>query len=169
MTNDLTIVLLTEKHDRAAFDCGEPSLNEYLQRFARQNAALFLGRTYVLVVPGQSRIEGYYTISSGSVAGESLLEKRLPRYPIPVVLIGRLAVDRQAQGQRLGESLLLDALERSAQLAKHLGIYAVVVDALNDSARRFYRKYGFAETADDPMRLYLPIKKILQAAVGLTE
>ena len=166
MTDDLAIELLTEKHDRASFDCGEPSLNEYLQRFARQNAALFLGRTYVLVVPGQIRIEGYYTVSSGSVAREDMPEKRLPRYPVSVVLIGRLAVDRQAQGQGFGEFLLLDALKRSAQLAQHLGIYAVVVDALNEPARNFYRKYGFTETAGDPMRLYLPLKKILQAGIG---
>lgn len=165
MSDDLTIGLLTEKHDRVSFDCGEPSLNEYLQRFARQNAELFLGRTYVLVVPGQTRIEGYYTISSGAVARQDLPEKRLPRYPIPVVLMGRLAVDRQAQGRGYGELLLQDALKRSAQLAQHLGIYAVVVDALNEKARDFYGKYGFAQTVDDPMRLYLPIKKVLQAGL----
>lgn len=106
MSDDLTVELLTEAHDRAWFDCGEPSLNDYLHRFARQNAELFLGRTYVLAVPGQPRIEGCYTISSGSVAREGLPEKRLPCYPIPVVLIGRLAVDRQAQGQGLSETLL---------------------------------------------------------------
>ena len=162
MSDDLAIELLTEKHDRVSFDCGEPSLNEYLQRFARQNAELFLGRTYVLVVPGQARIEGYYTISGGSIARGELPEKRLPRYPVPVVLMGRLAVDRQAQGRGFGELLLLDALKRAAQLAQHLGIYAVVVDALNERARNFYRRYGFAETVDDPMRLYLPIKKVRQ-------
>lgn len=162
MSDDPIIALLTERHDRVSFDCGEPSLNEYLQRFARQNAELFLGRTYVLVIPGQTRIAGYYTISSGSVARQDLPEKRLPRYPIPVVLMGRLAVDRQAQGQGLGELLLQDALKRSAQLAQHLGIYAVVVDALNEQARSFYYKYGFTETVDDPLRLYLAIKKVLQ-------
>ncbi len=166
MTEEPVFELLNEKHDRVSFDCGEPSLNEYLQRFARQNAELFLGRTYVLVVPGQTRIEGYYTISSGSVAREELSEKRLPRYPVPVVLVGRLAVDRTAQGQGFGELLLLDALKRSAQLAQHLGIYAVVVDALNEQARNFYRKYGFAETQSDPMRLYLPIKKVRQTVIG---
>lgn len=166
MNDDLTFEMLTEKHDRATFDCGEPSLNEYLQRFARQNAELFLGRTYVLVVPGQSHIEGYYTISSGSVARADLPEKRLPRYPVPVVLVGRLAVDRMAQSQGLGELLLLDALKRSAQLAQHLGIYAVVVDAVNEQASQFYRKYGFAETVGDPMRLYLPIRKVLQTVIG---
>lgn len=165
MSEDLTVQLLAETHDRASFDCGEPSLNGYLQRFARQNAELFLGRTYVLAVPGQARIEGYYTISSGSVVREALPEKRLPRYPVPIVLIGRLAVDQQAQGRGFGEFLLLDALKRSAQLAQHLGIYAVIVDALNEPAQNFYRKYGFTNTADGPMRLYLPIKKILQTGL----
>ena len=142
-----------------------PSLNEYLQGFARQNAELFLGRTYVLVVSGQTRIEGYYTISSGSVAREELPEKRLPRYPVPIVLMGRLAVDKSAQEKGYGEWLLLNALKRAAQLAQHLGIYAVVVDAFNEQAHRFYRKYGFTETVDDTMRLYLPIKKVLQSGL----
>jgi len=162
MSDDLVFELLTGKHDRVSFDCGEPSLNEYLQRFARQNAELFLGRTYVLVVPGQAYIQGYYTLSGGSVGCQDLPERRLPRYPIPIVLMGRLAVDQKAQGQGLGELLLQDALKRSAQLAQHLGIYAVVVDALNERVRDFYRKYGFTETMDDPMRLYMPIKKVLQ-------
>ncbi len=164
MSDNFTIELLAE-HDRNSFDCGEPSLNEYLQRFARQNAELFLGRTYVLVAPDQAQIKGYYTLSSGSVARPDLPEKRLPRYPVPVVLIGRLAVNRNSQRQRLGEFLLLDALRRSAQLAQHLGIFAVVVDALNEQAYNFYRKYGFVETVDDPMRLYLPIKKVLQSGL----
>ncbi len=76
--------------------------------------------------------------------------------------MGRLAVDRQAQGRGFGELLLQDALRRSTQLAQHLGIYAVVVDALNELACSFYRKYGFATTVDDPMRLYLPIRKVLR-------
>lgn len=163
MSGTFTIELLTEKHDRSAFDCGEPSLNEYLQRFAWQNAELFLGRTYVLVAPDQAQIKGYYTISSGSVARQDLPEKRLPRYPVPVVLLGRLAVDQNAQGQGFGEFLLLDALKRSAQLAQHLGIFAVVVDALNEPAQSFYQRYGSTETVDNPMRLYLPIKKVLQS------
>ncbi len=153
---------MTSSSNCVSFVCGEPSLNEYLQRFARRNAELFLGRTYVLVVSGQARIKGYYTISGGSVARGELPEKRLPRYPIPIVLVGRLAVDRQAQGRGFGELLLLDALKRAAQLAQHLGIYAVVMDALNEQARAFYRKYGFADTGNDPMRLYLPIKKVRQ-------
>lgn len=164
MSDHFTIELLAE-HGRSAFNCGEPSLNEYLQHFARQNAELFLGRTYVLVVPDQARIEGYYTISSGSIARQDLPKKRLPRYPAPVVLLERLAVDRNAQGQGFGEFLLLDALKRSAQLAQHLGIFAIVVDALNEQAQSFYQKYGFIQTVDDPMRLYLPLKKVLQSGL----
>ena len=166
MSNDPAVELLARRHDRAAFDCEEPSLNDDLQRFARQNAELFFGRTYILTIPGQPRIEGYYTISSGSVVRESLPEKRLPRYPVPVVLIRRLAVDRQAQRRGLGEFLLLGALKRAAQLSQHLGIYAVVVDSLNEAERNFYQKYGFAATADDPLRLYLPIKKVIQTGLG---
>lgn len=139
LSDELSIELLTEKHDRISFNCGEPSLNEYLQRFARQNAD-----------------------SSSSVARADLLEKRLPRYPVPDVLMGRLAPVGPPQGRGFGELLLQDALKRSSRLAQHLGIYAVVVDALNEQARAFYRESGFAETADDPMRLDLPIKKVLQ-------
>ena len=113
-------------------------------------------------MPGQAHIQGCYTLSGGSVECQDLSEKRLPRYPISIVLMGRLAVDQKAQGQGLGELLLQDALKRSAQLAQHLGTYAVVGDALNERARDFYRKYGFTETVDDPMRLYMPIKKVLQ-------
>jgi GNAT superfamily N-acetyltransferase len=154
VSDDRAVELLTEKHGRVSFDCGGPSLNEYLQRSARQNAEPFLGRTYVLVVPGQTRIEGYYTISSGLVVRQDLPEKRLPRYPVPIFLMERLAVDRQAQGQGFGELLLQNALKRSAQLA--------------EQARSFCRRYGFTGTADDPLRLYLPIKRVLQTSLSKT-
>lgn len=150
---------LSSRHNRAAFDCGEESLNDYLRRFARQNDARHLGRTFVAVFEGQTRIEGYYTLSSGAVAFDTVPEK-LPRYPVPVVHLGRLAVDRAAQGQGIGEFLLLDALKRAALLSDQLGIYAVEVYALHDRARAFYLRYGFTSLADDPLHLYLPTKKI---------
>lgn len=112
------------------------------------------------MTPGQKQVEGYYTLSSGAVARETLPEKRLPRYPIPVVLLARLAVDQRTQGQRLGERLLLDALTRCSQLSGYIGIYAVVVDALNERARNFYLKYGFVPVQDDAQRLYLSILEI---------
>lgn len=150
---------LTSKHDRNSFDCGEPSLNTYLKQYARQNDEKGLGRTYVAVEPGQTRIEGYYTISTGAVTFEQVPEK-LPKYPIPVVHLGRLAVDLRSQGKALGELLLIDALKRAAQASEQLGIYAVEVRALNENARRFYLKYGFTSLLDDEMHLYLPMRTI---------
>lgn len=151
---------LSADHDRSAFDCGEPSLNDYLQRYARQNDERRLGRTYVAVVPDQKCVEGYYTLASGAVERADLPEKRLPRYPIPVILLARLAVDQSAQGQRLGEKLLLHALRRCSRISEYVGVYAVVVDALNERAHRFYLRYGFVPVRDDPNRLYLSVQEI---------
>lgn len=150
---------LSSKHDRSSFDCGEPSLNTYLKQYARQNDEKGLGRTFVAVEPDQTRIEGYYTISTGAVTFEQVPEK-LPRYPIPVVHLGRLAIDLKSQGKGLGELLLIDALKRAVQASEQLGIYAVEVRALNDSARNFYLKYGFTPLLDDEFHLYLPMKTI---------
>ena len=83
--------------------------------------------------------------------------RKLPRHPVPVVLLARLAVDRIAQGTRLGEGLLLDALQRALDLSSGLGVHAVEVHALDDRAADFYRKYGFIPLVDDPLHLYLPI------------
>jgi GNAT superfamily N-acetyltransferase len=152
---------LSSKHDRSTFDCGEPSLNTYLRQYAKQNDEKGLGRTYVAVTPGETRIEGYYTISTGAVTFEQVPEK-LPRYPIPVVHLGRLAVDLQTQGKGLGEILLIDALKRAGQASKQLGIYAVEVHALNERARSFYLKYGFTPLLDDELHLYLPMRTILR-------
>ena len=154
-----TIELLQKHHNRADFDCGEESLNAFIKQFARQNSEKGLGRTFVAVLSGDSRVYGYYTIASGTVRFDMLPEK-LPRYPIPVVLLGRLAVDNVAKGQKLGEGLLLDALKRVISIADQLGIYAVEVYALSESARAFYQKYGFVELSDDRLHLHLPLKTI---------
>lgn len=146
-------------HDRAAFDCGEPSLDDFLKRFARQNDEKGLSRTYVAVVADDPKIYGYYCLSSGSLRFETMPEK-LPRYP--VLHLGRLAVDRSATGQGLGKILLLDALKRAASVSKQLGTYAVEVYALNDAARNFYHKYGFAPLLDDERHFYLTMKAIRQ-------
>jgi len=155
------IELLSAAHDRSGFDCGEPSLNEYLQRYARQNAQKHLGRTYVALPNGENRVAGYYTIASGAVTREDVPEN-LPHYPVPALHLGRLAVDRTAQGQGLGELLLLHALRAAAQLSERVAIYCVEVYALNAQARSFYLKYGFLSLTDDPLHLYLPMKVILK-------
>ena len=150
---------LTTAHDRSLFDCGEASLNVFLKQFARQNDARGLGRTYVAGLPDETRILGYYTLSSGSIAVEQMPEK-LPRYPVPVAHLGRLAVDLEARRDGLGSLLLIDALRRVTKVAEQLGIYAVEVYALTDEARNFYLRYGFTELLDDQLHMYLSIKNI---------
>ena len=159
MTQPFIIEPLTASHNGERFDCGEESLNDFLKRFARQNDEKGLGRTFVAVKIGETRVCGYYTISSGALIFDHIPEN-LPRYPIPVVHLGRLAVDESVNGQRLGKALLADALKRSVAVADQLGIYAVEVYALTENAREFYLKFGFAELPDDRLHLYLSIKKI---------
>ncbi len=153
------IEALSPAHDRATFDCGEPSLDDFLKRFARQNDEKGLSRTYVAVLSNEPKIYGYYSLSSGAVRFDSIPDK-LPRYPVPVIHLGRLAVDRSARGAGLGKILLLDALKRAASISKQVGIYAVEVYALNDAARDFYLKYGFTALLDDERHLYLTMKTI---------
>ena len=150
---------LSSQHDRRSFDCGVEELNSYLQRYSGQHELKGIGRTYVATKDGDTRVLGYYTISSSAVAFD-IVPENLPRHPVPVALIGRLAVDNTARGQRLGETLLIHALRSAQHAAKIVGIYAVVVDALDESAKSFYLKYGFGELADDHLHLYLPMKAI---------
>ncbi len=150
---------LSKRHDRQSFDCGEESLNVFLQRFARQNAEKGMGRTFVAVKDNDPKIYGYYTLSSNSF-GFEIVPDNLPRYPVPVVHLGRLAVDKSAQGERLGQALLFHAFERSVAIAEQLGIYAVEVYALNEKARKFYLSFGLTELKDDKLHLYITIKNL---------
>src|SRR5687768_11581099 len=126
----IIIEKLSSYHDRSNFDCGVEELNSYLQKYSGQHERKGIGRTYVARKEDNTRVLGYYTISSSAVRFD-VVPENLPRYPVPVALVGRLAVDLTARGQRLGETLLIHAL-RSAQLAARIvGIYAVVVDALD--------------------------------------
>lgn len=156
-----TIEKLSKGHDRKSFDCGVSGLNEYLRRFARQNEAAAISQHFVaLDSPGSQEVNGYYALSAGAVAFDHVppdLRKRLPRYPVPVAHLGRLAVDRSAAGHGLGEHLLMDALARTLRAADEIGIHAVEVVAINDAARAFYLKYGFQPLIDDRHHLYLPI------------
>lgn len=150
---------LHKSHKRDEFDCGESSLNEFLKNYARQNDSKGLGKTFVAVFAGENQVCGFYTLSSGSVSFENF-NANLPRYPIPTVHLGRLAVDKTAQGNNLGGLLLFDAFRRSIKIADELGIYAIEVKALNENAKKFYLKYGFTELKDDELHLYLPMKLI---------
>lgn len=151
---------LTRDHERETFDCGESALNEYLRQYARQNQERGIGRTYVAVPEGTRRVVGYYTLAAGSVEFADVpehLRRRLPRYPIPVAHLGRLATCRSVRGQGLGEVLLFDALQRTMLVANELGVVALEVWAKTARARTFYEKYGFESLIDDRLHLYLPL------------
>jgi GNAT superfamily N-acetyltransferase len=160
---DWTIRRLDKDHDRSAFDCGQPMLNEWLKDRAGQFDRRDLSRTFVATSREEVLVVGYYAISTHRVVYEALPAaeaKRLPRLDLPVVLIGRLAVDHTMQGQGLGALLLVDALRRSLQISEQVGIRAVEVDALDDAARNFYLKFGFRSLLDDPRHLFLPMHEI---------
>jgi GNAT superfamily N-acetyltransferase len=161
MSSEFLVVPLEKGHQRSEFDCGIESLNLFLKNYARQNDEKGLSRTFVAIRPGENTVHGYYSLSAASVSFEQVPEK-LPRYPIPTAHIGRLAVDRSRQGFGLGEFLLIDALRRTVLLADTLGIFAVELYAINESAKSFYLRYGFTELADDPYHVYLSIRKIRQ-------
>ena len=154
---------LSAQHDRVAFDCGKEPLNDFLAKYAGQNQKLGVSQTYVAVRPGSRTVEGYYTISSGSVQFANIAEsarKGLPRYPVPVAHLGRLAVGKSAQGKGLGRLLLLDAMERIIRAANSIGIHAIEVRAKDEEAKRFYAKYGFIPLLDDPFHLYISIQTV---------
>ena len=159
-------------HNRSDFSCGISSLDDFIRLRATQYQRRRLGKTIVAVTRGQERVGGYYTIAASALAFASLppgLGRKLPRHPVPSLLIARLAVAQTHQGQRLGETLLLDALQRAAGLSDQMGIHLVEVDAVDDRAAAFYRKYGFTPLDDQPHRLLLPIDTILSAGPSAEE
>lgn len=164
--DDWRVEQLNDTHERKSFDCGKPSLDDFIKSLVSQYEKRNLGRTYVAVAPNQKRIVGYYTLASCAIDTRSLpakQSKKLPRHPVPVVLIARLAVDRSLHGKGLGALLLKDALTRSLDISERLGIHAVVVDAIDAQAKGLYQRFGFLELADNPMRLFLPIATIRAA------
>lgn len=158
-----TIERLRREHQRAPFRCGEPALDEYLHKYAHQNDEKGIGRTFVATRPGDLVVLGYSTLRSGSVSTTVLQEadrRHLPTYPVPVVHLGRLAVDQSMQGRRLGEALLVDALRRAEAASRDVAAYAVEVIAIHERARGFYLKYGFREMTDDRLHRYLAMKTV---------
>ncbi len=157
------ITLLSAEHDCVQFDCGKAPLNDFLRKFALVNQNLGISRTFAATGPSDCRVVGYYCISAGSVSFahvDEQLRRGLPKYPVPVCLIGRMAVDKGTQGKGLGETLLFDAFERIIRAADLVAIHAVEVHAKDEGARSFYLKYGFSPLQDDKLHLYLPVNRI---------
>ena len=164
-TGGFIVEVLGKEHDREAFDCGHSELNAYLRTQARQEMDRGSAIVYVLVPQRAPReIAGFYTLSSSSVRlsdWPDSVRKKLPRYPlVPVTVIGRLAGSRSHRGHRLGERLLIDALQRCHAASRAVGSVAVIVDAKDADIATFYARYGFVAFPDQPLRLFLPMKTI---------
>jgi GNAT superfamily N-acetyltransferase len=155
-------------HDRKSFGCGSSELNEYLDRYARQNHESGGAKTFVAVSPtGPVRVIGFYSISPGSIEFARVparLTKRLGRYEVPVFRLGRLAIDRSMQGQGLGGDLLFAAGERALAVAAEVGGIALAIDAKDEKAARWYERFGALRLPDDPLKLVLPLAVIADTA-----
>ncbi len=155
---------LNRQHDRVAFSSGVEPLDRYLRTQARQDVDRRVAAVFVLVPAGSVAVVGYYTLSATSVAIIGLpddIRKRLPRYPdVPATLVGRLAVDQGHRGLRLGERLLADAFDRSLRVSDEVASFAIVVDAKDEAARRFYEHYEFQPFPGQQDRLFLPMDTV---------
>lgn len=149
---------ITEADGTADFDSGEPVLDEYLRRRALSNHVQGGSRCFVSC--HDSRVVGYYALASASIQQKDVagkVRRNMPD-PVPVILLSRLAVDRNEQGSGLGKGLLRDAVQRSVTASEVIGVRALLVHALNNTARDFYLHFGFEESTTDPLHLLLLMK-----------
>jgi len=163
-----------EAHDRQSFRCGESALDKYFQTQASQDIRRRIANCFVAVEVATGTVAGFYTLSAASIPFVDLPPdetKRLPRYPtLPAVRIGRLAVDDRFQGRGLGAALLMDAAART--MHTDAAVFTLLVDAKNDRAVSFYRRYGFRTLASQPRTLFLPLvtaRRALEPPVGRSD
>lgn len=150
--------LLADRHDLSAFASGEPALDDWLRRRARANQLSGASRTYVLARTDQ--VVGYYSLAAGAIAVTEALgrvRRNMPD-PIPMAVLGRLAIDQAWQGRGLGRLMLRDAILRTGQAADIVGMRGVLVHALSPAAKRFYEGYGFRESPANPMTLMVSLQ-----------
>lgn len=163
MPDNFKIEPLGKKHDRAAFSCGKDSLDQYLKNQAGQAVGKNLAAVFV-VTPDGKAIAGYYTLSSYAVKLDEIPEdiaRKLTRMQeVPATLLGRLARSVEFRGQGIGEILLVDALRKAFQNSERIASWAVIVDAKDEEAREFYKRYGFVPFPTRPNRLFLPMSSI---------
>jgi predicted GNAT family N-acyltransferase len=157
--------LLGANHDRAAFSCEHERLNTYLKQQAGQDVRKRVAAVYVLTPDGKT-VAGYYTLSQYTIDAGELPEElarrlRVPKYDkLPATLLGRLARSEAFRGAKLGEILLMGALKKSLEHSRNIASLAVVVDAKDEKAAAFYRRYGFIDLADHHDRLFIPMKTV---------
>lgn len=156
---------LQDDHDTGNFDCGVEALNIYLHRYARQNQKREGARTYVVL--DDKKVVAYYTLVFGGIDWHESPEnvrRGLGKYPIPVMIVARLAVDKSWSGKGVGNSLLIDALKRSLAASEIAGLRAVLVDAKDEVGKRFYERRGFRAWPIDSNRLFITIVELKREA-----
>ncbi len=159
--NNLYIEKLSASHNIQDFDCGKPALNNFLINYALQNQQSDSSKTYVACV--DNNVIGYYTLTVASVIHQDApprIIKGLPKYPVPLALLARLAVSKNFQGQRIGSGLLKDCLKRVNAAADILGIRPLLVHAQDEQARAWYENFDFEPSPTDPLHLFLMLKDI---------
>jgi GNAT superfamily N-acetyltransferase len=159
---------IAKKHDRAAFDCGEPALNEFLRQHARQSHDRGAAKTFLAIANTHGKtILGFYSLCPACLEYDRApgnISKGLARHDVPVFRLGRLAVNRPVQGQGLGGQLILAAGRRCLRAAAEVGGVAILIDAKNERAATWYASYGALPLKDAPLSLLLPLATV-QAAL----
>lgn len=163
----MAIEKLARHHQVEGFDCGEAALNRFLLQFALPNQQANASQTYVGLADGV--VIGFYTLVFSEVTYDDAperLKKGLARYPIPLMLLARLAVSQDWQGKRIGAGLLKDAICRTLQAADIAGVLALATHAKNDAARAFYEHFGFIASPTDPLHLFVLTKDLKRVVAG---
>lgn len=161
--HDFQISSLSPEFDSGDFSCGITDLDKYLKKYALRNQKNNVGTTWILHIKDQKKVQGYYTICASRVDHSNIPTsyiQSLPHYPIPCILIGKLAIDKRSQRLGLGGYLLIDSLRRAKVISKILGCFAVIVDTYDSSVIPFYTKYGFVPFVDKQTSLFLPVTAI---------
>lgn len=162
MTNKFVVEVLSSKHDRTSFDCGVEALNLFLKQYAMQNQRNRFVRTYLCLHEG--KVVGYYSLAFGETKRDSvpaILTRGAGKYPVPTMVLARLAVDVTEQGKGIGEALLKNAVMRTRQAADIAGLRTIVVHAKDEKAQSFYAKYGFIASIDNPLTMFFPMEFVL--------
>lgn len=164
--SEVKIELLEKRHGRKSFECGKEDLDRYIKTLARQHHELGFVRVYVAVEEGGSQVLGYIALAMGSVllqdADESVFT-RLPKHPMPVLHVARLATDRRYAGKGIGSLLLTYAADLALEASREVGVYALELIAMDDEAYAYYLRRGFLPLKGDSRRLYAPLETIRRA------
>lgn len=158
----MKIEILHSNHQRKTFNCGQDDLNTFIRQYASQHQKSGTSKTYVAVADNM-HVKGFYCLSSTSIGFDAVdaeFTKRLPRYPLPCVVVGRFAVDQTVQGQGIGKLLLAHALNQVSKVAQIVGVNFVVIHAKNQKVMEFYHRFGFISLTSNPLTLIYPVNEI---------